>query len=121
MKLLTRYEDIEPYITKDGSIIREILHPAVHGNSNLSLAEATVPTGGKTLLHRHGRSEEIYHIVKGRGIMTLDSEEFEVGKGDTICISPETPHRIQNTGEELLKILCCCSPAYSHDDTKLLE
>jgi len=42
MKLLTIYEEIEPYITKDGSIIRELIHPAVHGNSNQSLAEATV-------------------------------------------------------------------------------
>lgn len=121
MKLLTRYEEIEPYVTKDGSIIRELMHPAVHGNFNLSLAEATVPAGGKTFLHRHGTSEEIYYIVEGRGIMTLDSEEFEVGRGDTICISPGTPHRIQNTGEELLKIICCCSPAYSHDDTELME
>jgi mannose-6-phosphate isomerase-like protein (cupin superfamily) len=121
MKLLTKYEEIEPYITKDGSIIRELIHPAVHGNSNQSLAEATVPAGGKTFLHMHGTSEEIYYITGGSGIMTLGSEEFEVGKGDTIFIAPETPHRIQNTGNEPLKILCCSAPAYEHEDTELLE
>jgi mannose-6-phosphate isomerase-like protein (cupin superfamily) len=121
MQLLTRFEEIEPYVTKDGSIIRELMHPAVHGNSNQSLAEATIPAGGKTFLHRHGTSEEIYHITEGSGIMTLDSEEFEVGKGDTICISPGTPHRIRNTGKEELKILCCCAPSYSHEDTELLD
>ncbi len=46
MQLKTEYEKIEPYITKDGSIIRELMHPAVHGNSKQSLAEATVPAGG---------------------------------------------------------------------------
>lgn len=121
MQLLTRYEEIKPYITKDGSIIRELMHPAVHGSSNQSLAEATVPSGGKTFLHRHGKSEEIYHITEGSGIMTLGSAEFEVRKGDTICIESGNPHRIQNTGKEPLKILCCCAPAYSHEDTELME
>ncbi len=121
MQILTRYEEIEPYITKDGSIIRELMHPSVHGNSNQSLAEATVPVGGKTLLHKHCLTEEIYHITEGSGIMTLGSEKFEVKIGDTVCISPGTPHRIQNTGNTPLKILCCCAPAYSHEDTELLE
>jgi mannose-6-phosphate isomerase-like protein (cupin superfamily) len=121
MQLFTKYEEIEPYITKDGSIIRELMHPSVHGNLNQSLAEATVPACGKTLLHKHHLTEEIYHITDGSGIMTLGSEEFEVKKGDTICISPSTPHRIQNTGNTPLKILCCCAPAYSHEDTELVE
>jgi len=121
MQIITRYEEVEPYITKDGSIIRELMHPSVHGNSNQSLAEATVPAGGKTFLHKHHLTEEIYHITGGSGIMTLGSEEFEVKKRDIVCISPDTPHRIQNTGNTPLKILCCCAPAYSHEDTELLE
>jgi mannose-6-phosphate isomerase-like protein (cupin superfamily) len=92
MQLLTRYEEIEPYVTKDGSIIRELMRPAVHGNSNQSLAEATVPAGGKTFLHVHGMSEEIYYITEGIGTTTLGSEEFEVRKGDTIFIASGTPH-----------------------------
>ena len=121
MQLLTRYEEIIPYVTKDGSLIRELMHPVVHGSSNQSLAEATVPAAGKTFLHRHIKSEEIYYILEGRGIMTLGSEEFDVRKGDTVCIMPGTPHRIQNTGKESLKILCCCAPAYAHEDAELLE
>jgi len=119
--MLTEYAEVKPYTTKDGSIICELMHPCVHANSNQSLAEATVPAGGKTLLHKHRKTEEIYHITEGSGIMTLGSEEFEVKKGDTVCISPGVQHRIQNTGKEELKILCCCAPAYSHEDTELLE
>jgi mannose-6-phosphate isomerase-like protein (cupin superfamily) len=121
MPLKTEYAKVEPYITKDGSIIRELMHPAVHGNSNQSLAEAIVPAGGETLPHRHRLSEEIYHITEGSGIMTLGEQEFEVRTGDAVCILPGTPHRIRNTGEKELKILCCCAPAYSHEDTELME
>ncbi|AKB75576.1 Mannose-6-phosphate isomerase [Methanosarcina lacustris Z-7289] len=111
---------IKPSITKDGSIIRELMHPAVHGNSEQNLSEATVPVGGKTFLHKHRVTEEIYHITEGSGIMALGFEEFEVRKGDSIRIPPGTPHGIRNTGKEQLKILCCCAPAYSHEDTELM-
>ncbi len=116
----TRYTDIKPYVTKDGSTIRELMHPSIHGNANQSLAEAVVPVGATTQLHRHHRSEELYHIIAGGGRMTLGDETFAVSAGDTLCIPPGTPHRIENTGGEELRILCCCSPPYSHEDTELL-
>lgn len=116
----TRYSECAPYITKDGSEIRELMHPAVHGNRNQSLAEATVPAGGETQLHRHQRTEEIYHVTAGSGLMWLGEDGFSITTGDTICIPPGTPHNVRNTGSEPLRILCCCSPAYSHDDTELL-
>jgi len=108
------------YLTKDGSTIRELMHPAVHGNANQSLAEATVPVGVETRLHLHHRSEELYHITAGSGRMTLGDEVFQVSVGDTVCIPAGTPHRIANTGSAPLGLLCCCSPAYRHDDTELL-
>jgi len=114
------YNQLQPYTTKDGSLIREFMHPTAHGNTQQSLAEAIVPAGSATFLHRHVQAEEIYHITEGTGLMTLGEEQFKVISGDTVCIPPGTQHQIQNTGETPLKILCCCSPPYSHDDTELL-
>ena len=116
----TRYTQVPAFVTKDGSVIRELMHPAVHGNANQSLAEAIVAVGQSTQLHRHHRSEEIYHITSGTGRMTLGAASFDVSAGDTIVIPPGTPHCIRNTGPTELKILCACAPAYSHADTELL-
>lgn len=121
MTKFSHYVDVQAYTTKDGSIIRELMHPAQQDNRSQSLAEAIVPPGTETLLHKHFNSEELYHITQGRGLMTLGVSTFEVNTGDTLCIDPGTPHKIRNTGEKELKILCCCSPAYSHGDTVLLE
>lgn len=121
MIIKTEYEKIQSYVTKDGSVTRELMHPDVHGNVKQSLAEATIPIGGETVLHRHVKSEEIYHIIQGQGIMFLGDEQCEVRAGDTMYIPQETAHRIQNTGKIPLKILCCSSPPYSHDDTELLR
>jgi mannose-6-phosphate isomerase-like protein (cupin superfamily) len=117
----TRYDDIPAFRTKDGSQIRELMHPDKHGNTAQSLAEARVDPGQRTALHRHRRSEELYHVTAGSGLMTLGEQRFPVTTGDTVCIPPGTPHCIENTGEDSLVILCCCSPAYAHDDTQLLE
>lgn len=114
------YAQVPPYVTKDGSEIRELMHPTIHGNKAQSLAEARVPAGTRTLLHRHQLTEELYHITAGNGIMTLGSHQFAVTPGDTICIPPGTPHCIEATGTEALHILCCCAPAYSHEDTEIV-
>lgn len=116
----TRLSTTVSYATMDGSIIRELMHPDQHGNKNQSLAEATVKVGSSTQLHKHLITEELYHITQGAGEMTLDGNRFPVIVGDTICILPGVAHKIRNTGEKDLKILCCCSPHYSHTDTKLI-
>lgn len=110
-----------PYVTKDGSEIRELMHPSVQGNKAQSLAEAKVAVGGKTIRHKHLVTEELYHVTQGLGLMHLGDQAFEVIVGDTICINPGTEHFIENIGSEVLVLLCCCSPAYAHEDTLLIN
>lgn len=118
--VVTHYAEIESFITKDGSIIRELLHPATHGVAKQSLAEAIVPVGTRTLAHRHHQSEELYYILRGRGLMQLGDEHFEVGAGDAVCIAPGVVHSVKNIAAEELVILCSCAPAYAHDDTEIM-
>lgn len=117
----TTYQDIHPYITRDGSEIRELMHPSTHGNRNQSLAEALIKPGQSTLLHRHHHTEELYFVVSGEGLMTLGDSTVAIKTGDTIHIAPGTSHKVQASASAPLRILCCCSPAYSHEDTELLE
>lgn len=117
----SRYAEIEAYLTKDGSAIRELMHPASHAVRMQSLAEATLAPGTASLLHRHRVTEEIYHVTAGRGLLRLDATTVEVRRGDTVVIAPGTAHNIRNHGRRPLRILCACTPAYAHDDTELLE
>ncbi|MFO1478034.1 MAG: cupin domain-containing protein [Verrucomicrobiota bacterium] len=110
-----------PFITKDGSEIRELL---AHRNSsirNQSLAEARVPVGGSTQEHYHSLTEEIYYITRGTGRIRIDGEVREVRIGDAIAIRPGQKHKLWNTGAETLRLLCCCAPAYEHADTTITE
>ncbi len=116
----THYPQIKSYTTKDGSTIRELMHPDTHSNNNQSFAQAIVPVGIQTELHVHKKSEEIYHVTQGEGLMSLGETQFQVTVGDTISIPSNTPHQISNTGKNDLVFFCTCSPAYSHEDTVII-
>jgi mannose-6-phosphate isomerase-like protein (cupin superfamily) len=118
---ITHLDHVPAFVTKDGSEIRELL---AHRNScirNQSLAEARLPPGGSTTPHYHPKTEEIYYILCGTGLMRLGRESRSVSAGDAIAIPPGAAHQISNTGSDTLRFLCCCAPAYEHSDTVLLE
>lgn len=113
--------DAAPFITVDGSEIREIM---AHRNSCVgkqSLAEARLPPQGRTTPHYHPQTEEIYYILEGVGQMTIGDETRDVAPGDAIAILPGEVHTITNCGDGVLRFLCCCAPGYEHDDTVLIE
>ncbi|MGB9602695.1 MAG: cupin domain-containing protein [Limisphaerales bacterium] len=114
-------ESVVSFITKDGSEIRELLAYRNSSIKNQSLAEARVPIGGSTLEHYHIKSEEIYFILEGKGKIKIEDETAIVTKGDAIAILPNKRHKIWNIGDNVLKILCCCAPAYEHNDTVITE
>ena len=109
--------DAVPFITSDGSTIRELLGPATVPAKYQSLAEATLPAGRSTERHYHRIAEEIYFIVAGAGRMDLDGDVADVAVGDAILIPPGAWHQITALGDADLRLLCCCAPPYSHDDT----
>lgn len=116
---ITRLSERESFITADGSRIRELVGPSWTAARHQSLAEATVDPGGETAEHYHPQSEEIYHFISGQGRMRLGPEEAAVAAGDCVVIPPGTVHKLWNTGTEPLVLMCCCAPAYSHEDTVL--
>lgn len=115
--IVKQLEEQAPFTTADGSSIRSLLDRTTAPVNNQSLAEASLPPGGATERHYHRESEEFYYIVEGRGEMELDGETRAVGPGDAILIPPGAWHQITASEGVELRLLCCCAPAYSHEDT----
>jgi mannose-6-phosphate isomerase-like protein (cupin superfamily) len=118
---IANLDDLAPFVTLDGSTIRELAGPSWTPASNQSLAEATVPVGGATAAHYHRVTEELYYFTAGQGRMRLGDDERDVRAGDCVVIPPGAEHKLFNTGDEPLVLLCCCAPAYAHEDTVLTE
>ena len=103
--------EVAPFTTKDGSTIRELHHTELQ-----SLAEATLAPGQATQRHYHARTEEIYFLTAGGGILEIDGESSEVGPGDAALIPAGAWHELV-AGPEGARLLCMCAPPYTHDDT----
>jgi mannose-6-phosphate isomerase-like protein (cupin superfamily) len=106
----------EPFTTKDGSTIRELLGLATAPVRSQSLAEATLAPAQRTGRHYHAESEEFYYVLDGSGEMEVDGERAQVGPGDAVLIPAGAWHQITAADSEL-RFLCCCSPPYRHEDT----
>jgi mannose-6-phosphate isomerase-like protein (cupin superfamily) len=117
---IARRDQLEPYVTRDGSEIREWVAPGTRGRRQ-TLAEATVPAGGSTLAHYHRESEEIYLVTSGRGRLRLGDEEQAIGPGDCVVIPPGVVHRLHAGAEAPLVVVCSSVPPYSHEDTVLVD
>jgi mannose-6-phosphate isomerase-like protein (cupin superfamily) len=101
----------EPFTTADGSTIRELHHTGAQ-----SLAEATLEPRQATQRHYHRASEEIYFLLEGTGEMALGGERRDVGPGDAVLIPAGAWHQL-HAGDARVRLLCCCVPPYSHEDT----
>ncbi len=115
------YAQIQPFVTLDGSEIREWAGRCSAPAKNQSLAEATIPVGGATTEHYHRTSEELYLVSAGQGRLVIDGEERLIGEGDCALIPPGKRHKVFNIGDGPLRIVCACSPAYADEDTCLTE
>ncbi|NQY73195.1 MAG: phosphomannose isomerase type II C-terminal cupin domain [Candidatus Margulisbacteria bacterium] len=60
----------------------------------------TVNPHARLSYQKHLRREEVWTIVQGTAIITLDGQEMEHSAGDVIHIPKEAAHRIANTKDE---------------------
>jgi len=82
----------------------------LHRDRKVSVALVEVRGEGEP--HYHSRTEEIYFVVRGEGIVELDGRPVEVKEGDLIVIEPGTVHSVD--GE--MDLLVVCSPPFDPED-----
>ena len=68
-------------------------------------------------LHYHERTDEVYHVIAGRGTMTLDGEEVELHPGVVVYV----PRGVRHKAKGDLTVLVVCIPPGVLDDIHELE
>ena len=114
---IRKLADAVPFTTADGSTIRSLLDRTTAPVDHQSLAEATLEPGTATTRHYHRAAEEFYFLLEGSGEMEIDGERARVGAGDSILIPTGAWHKLTADADCGIRMLCCCSPPYAHEDT----
>jgi mannose-6-phosphate isomerase-like protein (cupin superfamily) len=60
---------------------------------------------GSAIGYHLQKEDEIYYVLSGRGMMTVDGKAFEVGPGDAVLTRPGSSHGLKQMGTEDLVIL----------------
>ncbi|MCD6231298.1 cupin domain-containing protein [Candidatus Aerophobetes bacterium] len=69
---------------------------------SLELALVKVKKNSLTPKHTHEDEEQVYIILKGKGLMRINNEEQEVEGGMIVYIPRKAEHEIKNIGEDEL-------------------
>jgi mannose-6-phosphate isomerase-like protein (cupin superfamily) len=60
---------------------------------------------GSAIGYHEQKEDEIYYVLSGRGLMTIDGKDMEVGPGDAILTRPGSSHGLKQVGTEDLVIM----------------
>ena len=60
---------------------------------------------GSAIGYHEQAEDEIYYVLSGRGVMTLNGKSFDVGPGDAILTRPGSSHGLKQAGADDLVIL----------------
>jgi mannose-6-phosphate isomerase-like protein (cupin superfamily) len=60
---------------------------------------------GSGIGYHEQQEDEVYYVLSGRGLMTLDGKEVEVGPGTAILTRPGSSHGLKQVGAEDLVIM----------------
>ena len=77
--------------------------------------QALIYPGFGTDYHAHDRPELIY-VVSGRGVAVSEGEEYPIEPDVVFWVPANVSHKVQNTGDEILKLATVFIPGYSKND-----
>ena len=106
------------YVTRDRSRIRELFNASLVPGLGVSLAEAVVEAGAGTEAHYHENCDEFYYGLEGRGVLFIDGVAHPFGKDACFRLPRGSVHSLRAMTR--LRLLCVCSPGYSHEGTVLV-
>ena len=82
----------------------------LHDTLELSGCEISINTVAKGFKvpfnHKHKQNEEVYIILKGEGVITVDGNALNVKEGSAVKVLPQASRTIENTGDGEMQFIC---------------
>ena len=79
----------------------------VIGTTSMEVSFGSLALGQSVpFFHHHKQNEELYIVLSGEGIFTLDGNEIQVESGSIVRIAPSVSHCTQCTGSTPLVYIC---------------
>lgn len=91
----------------EGTLLCRSLLDGWSCNSIYFMHSDIMPAGVSIGLHEHTMNQEIYYLVKGKGILTYDDKEHEMNPGDISLCDVGHSHAFKATEDSILIVVGC--------------
>jgi quercetin dioxygenase-like cupin family protein len=69
------------------------------------LQVVTIPPRTKQRIHFHNKQTEVFYVLKGKALLTINEVEYPTKEGDSFICSPGDKHNLWNKSDEKYEIL----------------
>jgi mannose-6-phosphate isomerase-like protein (cupin superfamily) len=66
--------------------------------------------GQSQRVHSHGNSDKVYLVMSGKAVVTVGTEEAELGPEEAVLCPAGVPHGVKNDGPDPATLLVVAAP-----------
>jgi mannose-6-phosphate isomerase-like protein (cupin superfamily) len=98
-----------------GALSKELAGPETVGSSRVDFRISRYAPMAYVQEHQHQIQEQVYYVLEGEGLLTLDDESHLMRPNDYVYVPPGVRHSFTNTGLDGLVFLVITTPASDED------
>lgn len=101
-----------------GALSKELAGPETTGSSRVDFRISRYAPAAYVEEHVHKVQEQVYYVLEGEGILTLDDTKNLMRPDDYVYVPPGVRHSFTNTGTQGLVFLVITTPASDDEETR---
>ncbi|MBX3608851.1 MAG: cupin domain-containing protein [Hydrogenophaga sp.] len=99
-----------------GALSKELAGPDTTGSSRVDFRISRYAPMASVQEHVHKVQEQIYYVLEGEGVLTLDDQRHLMHPHDYVFVPPGVRHSFTNTGTAGLVFLVITTPASDEEE-----
>ncbi|MFN4359578.1 MAG: cupin domain-containing protein [Hylemonella sp.] len=99
-----------------GALSKELAGPETTGSSRVDFRISRYAPMAYVQEHVHKVQEQVYYVLEGEGILTLDDTKNLMRPHDYVYVPPGVRHSFTNTGTDGLVFLVITTPAADDEE-----
>jgi len=100
-----------------GALSKELAGPATTGSARVDFRISHYAPMACVQEHVHKVQEQIYYVLEGEGMLTLDDQRHLMRPHDYVYVPPGIRHSFTNTGTAGLVFLVITTPASDDEES----
>ncbi|KRH98709.1 cupin [Curvibacter sp. PAE-UM] len=101
-----------------GALSKELAGPTTTGSSRVDFRISRYAPMAYVQEHVHKVQEQVYYVLEGEGILTLDDQKQLMRAHDYVYVPPGIRHSFTNTGTDGLVFLVVTTPADDEEEMR---